>query len=60
MHSFAEHTTLPMSMDDKHHVSMITRLKRVGQAGHKKARAAVSKMVRLPSIQPSGRDGWIV
>jgi len=60
MNTFAEHTTLPMSMDERNLVSLVTRIKALAEATHKRGRAKVSRMVSLPKIQPSNRDGWIM
>ncbi|WP_317056663.1 hypothetical protein [Roseovarius rhodophyticola] len=60
MHTFAEHTTLPMSMDQRNLVSLVTRIKSAAKATHKRGREKVTRMVSLPKIQPSNRDGWIV
>lgn len=60
MNSFAEHTTLPMTVDERNLVSLVTRIKALAKTGHKKGRAKVSQMISLPKIQPSSRDGWIV
>ncbi|MEL7258102.1 MAG: hypothetical protein AAFN80_09715 [Pseudomonadota bacterium] len=60
MNTFAEHTTLPMSMDERNLVSLVTRIKALAKAGHKNGRTKVARMIRLPMAQPSRRDGWIV